>query len=178
MNFSQVSHSNYPLYSRRLSPGWLFGRNVVSLGLSYSQKLVLNYSQDNSDSQYRSFRSNVPALTVLVFAFLILKSIYALPAFKFSPARPRDTLHKIPFLIFFSVLMLIGLHGTSILKIFAILGANFVITKYGRGRKWIPFVTWGFNGAILFLNEINSGYRFASLHPSFEVLVRFVHAML
>jgi hypothetical protein len=68
--------------------------------------------------------------------------------------------------------MLLGLHGTSIIKIFAILAANFAIAKFGRGQKWAPLATWVFNGAVLFANEWNSGYRFAALHPSLEVLVR------
>ena len=142
------------------------------------RNLCLKNSQDNSDPQYRSFRNNVPALTALVVSFLILKFIYAVPAFKFSPTRPRDTLHKIPFLIIFSVLMLIGLHGTSIIKIFAILSVNFGIAKFGGGQIWVPFITWGFNGAVLYFNEIHSGYRFASIHPSFLVLVRFPPVLL
>jgi hypothetical protein len=68
--------------------------------------------------------------------------------------------------------MLSGLHGTSIIKIFTILAANFAIAKFGCGQKWAPFVTWIFNGAILFANEWNSGYTFATLHPSLEMLVR------
>jgi hypothetical protein len=68
--------------------------------------------------------------------------------------------------------MLLGLHGTSIVKIFIILTANFAIAKLGRGRKWALFVTWIFNGGILFANEWNSGYTFAALHPSLQMLVR------
>jgi len=67
--------------------------------------------------------------------------------------------------------MLMGLHGTSIIKIFFILAANFGIAKFGQGQKWVPLATWVFNGLVLFANEWNSGYKFATLHPSFEVLV-------
>jgi D-alanyl-lipoteichoic acid acyltransferase DltB (MBOAT superfamily) len=68
--------------------------------------------------------------------------------------------------------MLMGLHGTSIIKIFTILLANFAIAKIGRGGRWAPLATWVFNGAVLFANEWYSGYTFAVLHPSFKVLVR------
>ena len=68
--------------------------------------------------------------------------------------------------------MLMGLHGTSIIKIFIILAINFVIAKSGRGEKWAVLATWVFNGGVLFANQWNSGYTFAALHPSFEVLVR------
>jgi hypothetical protein len=72
----------------------------------------------------------------------------------------------------FSILVVLGLHGTSIIKIFVILGVNYMIAKYGRGQKWAPLATWVFNGAVLFANEWNSGYTFAALHPSFKALVR------
>jgi hypothetical protein len=35
-----------------------------------------------------------------------------------------------------------------------------------------PLLTWIFNVLILFANETYGGYRYASFHPSLEVLVR------
>lgn len=131
---------------------------------------MLTWGQDNSDGQYRSFRNNFPLLTVLAGAFLLLKSI-----FTYALSSPRRThhLHLVPFLVAFSILMLIGLHGTSIIKIFAILVVNYAIAKYTRGAKYGPWMTWAFNGLVLFANDRNSGYRFSSIHPSLEALVRF-----
>lgn len=127
--------------------------------------------QDNSDAQYRSFRNNIPALAALSLAFLVLKFVYTRAVSRSLSSATSNNLHHIPFLVYFSVIMLIGLHGTSIIKIFVILGINYAIAKDGRERKWTPLVTWAFNGAVLFMNEWNSGYRFASIHPSFGTLV-------
>jgi hypothetical protein len=69
--------------------------------------------------------------------------------------------------------MLLGLHGASILKIFAILALNYSVAKVCKGSKLGPVLTWIFNGAILFANEINSGYQFGNFHPSLELLVSF-----
>lgn len=76
----------------------------------------------------------------------------------------------IPYLFVFAVLMLAGLHGTSILKVFTIVSLNYAIAKYTKGSKLNPLLTWIFNGIILFANEQNEGYRYAVLHPSLEIL--------
>ncbi|KAJ3550711.1 hypothetical protein NM688_g5016 [Phlebia brevispora] len=154
ISLSSPSHPSYPIYIRRLSPGWLFGRRV-----------------DNSDAQYRGFRNNIPALSGLIVAFFAFKTIYTQVAkFRASAVRFTDNLHHIPFSLAFSMLMLIILHGTSVLKIFAILSINYLIAKLGRGSKVAPVLTWVFNGAVLFLNETQDGYRFSSLHHSLERL--------
>lgn len=119
----------------------------------------------------------MPALAGLIISFLTLKFVYTRFFFRSLPSPPTSNLHQIPFLVTFSILMLLGLHGTSIIKIFAILGINYAIAKYGRGEKWNPLVTWVFNGAVLFANERNSGYRFASIHPALELLVRVVSSL-
>lgn len=72
----------------------------------------------------------------------------------------------------FSALYLIGLHGTSVFKIICILTANYWIAKISRGSRTGPLLTWIFNGVVLFANETYGGYRYASFHPSLEVLVR------
>jgi len=53
--------------------------------------------------------------------------------------------------------------------IFAIL---LVTAKSRNGSNFGAALTWGFNGAVLFANELNSGYRFGALHATFEPLVR------
>jgi hypothetical protein len=114
----------------------------------------------------------VPVLSILAHSFLLLKWIYKYAALRSLPAPPTNNLHHIPFLVIFSIIMLFGLHGTSIIKIFVILSVNFGIAMIGQGQKWMPLATWAFNGAVLFANEWASGYRFGALHPSFKVLVR------
>ncbi|GBE88390.1 Glycerol uptake protein [Sparassis crispa] len=153
VTLSSPSHPNYPLYRRRLSPGWLFGLKV-----------------DNSDIQYRSFRGNIPALVILVGSFLAAKFVYTHSAKRYMSLRPLNNTYHVPFLFTFSILMLLGLHGTSIVKIFAIVTANYGIAKTCRASKFGPLLTWIFNAAVLFANERNEGYRFASMHPSLEML--------
>jgi len=70
--------------------------------------------------------------------------------------------------------MLIGLHGTSALKVLAILSANYWIGKTTAGSIFGPVVSWAFNIGVLIVNELADGYRFAALHPSLAVLVRFL----
>ncbi|KAI0926450.1 hypothetical protein AcV5_008909 [Taiwanofungus camphoratus] len=153
VTLSSPSHPNYSIYRRRLSPGWLFGREV-----------------DNSDTQYRSFRGNFAPLVLLVGTFLFLKLIYVNLKKKVRPVRVEDDAYFVPFLLTFSALMLWGLHGASMLKIYIILTANYIIAKLCKGSKIGPTVTWVFNAAVLFMNEKNEGYRFVNVHPSLEVL--------
>ena len=123
--------------------------------------------QDNSDRQYRSFRNNIPALTVLALSFLVLRFLVDYTRSR----RPPNYLHLVPFLAAFSILMLSVLHGTSILKIAVIMTLNYTIAKTCGGSKVGPVVTWVFNGFVLFANEWNDGYEFARLHPTLETLV-------
>ncbi|KAJ3483605.1 hypothetical protein NLI96_g6202 [Meripilus lineatus] len=153
VQLSSPSNPNYAFYEPRLRPGWIFGRKV-----------------DNSDAQYRSFRDNIPVLTVLIGLSVALKSLYT-HVTKLGASGPRrDNLYLIPFLVTFSVLFLLGLHGTSIIKVFIIISINYSIAKYLGPSKLSPVLTWVFNGAILFANETYSGYKFASIHPSLGLL--------
>ena len=81
-------------------------------------------------------------------------------------------LYLIPFNVGCSVIMLLVLHGTSALKVLAILSANYAIAKACRGSKAGPALTWMFNAAVLFLNERYHGYRFGDIIPGLEYLVR------
>ncbi|KAG0705833.1 MBOAT, membrane-bound O-acyltransferase family-domain-containing protein [Suillus ampliporus] len=156
IHLSSPLHPNYPYYHHRLSAGWMFGREV-----------------DNSDTQYRSFRNNIPSLSFLVLIFIALKYIYTRFALRSASSIPPDKFYLIPFFLIFSALYLTGLHGTSIFKIIIILTVNYWIAKTSRGSRMGPLLTWIFNGLILFANEIYGGYRYASLHPSLEVLDAF-----
>lgn len=71
----------------------------------------------------------------------------------------------------FSLLFLLGLHGSSIIKVIAILSVNFLVAKLCKSSKIGPVLTWTFNIGILFLNDRYSGYRFGELHQSLEYLV-------
>ena len=68
--------------------------------------------------------------------------------------------------------MLFALHGTSAIKVIAILYANFLIAQTCKGSKAGPVLTWAFNGFILYWNEIHQGHKFGNFHPQLAFLVR------
>lgn len=80
-------------------------------------------------------------------------------------------LHSVPFLLGFSTVFLLALHGTSVVKIFGVLATNYSISKYFRGSRLNPLLTWIFNGTVLFTSELYSGYHFGSLHAALGALV-------
>ncbi|KAI9056770.1 MBOAT-domain-containing protein [Trametes sanguinea] len=145
---SSPSHPNYPFYEMRLSPGWMFGRRV-----------------DNSDNQYRSFRTNLPSLILLASSFIVLKPVYGLVMRPYRSIQDWTQLYQIPFLVTFSTIMLLALHGTSTLKIFLILSINYSIAKLAGPSKANPILTWVFNVLVLFAIERNKGFSYATLHP-------------
>lgn len=68
--------------------------------------------------------------------------------------------------------MIIGLHGTSALKIFLIVTLNYLIGTRVATLKYGPIIIWVFNLVVLFANELQDGYRYSSLHSSLSYLVR------
>jgi hypothetical protein len=131
--------------------------------------------QDNSDSQYRSFkfRNNIPSLVVLAGAYWghISSSSSYIPILEHHP-RTISILSPSVWPFLSSCSLACRLHGASVLKIFVILCLNYSIAKICKGSKLGPVLIWIFNGAVLFANERNSGYRFGKFHPSLELLVR------
>lgn len=99
----------------------------------------------------------------------------------FDAKRARDA--RAAFSAFFSVALLAVLHGSSLPKLLIILGINYRIAMLGGSlsslskrrrwtREWTPYATWAFNVAILFANEICSGYKWGSLNFALSWLVR------
>ncbi|GAA6059716.1 hypothetical protein JCM10212_000244 [Sporobolomyces blumeae] len=195
-----------------LDDGWLFGWKI-----------------DTSDPQYRLFRSHLPLLVVLFAAFVSTTSLSRLVATRWYPATTTSTRGenersrikiRTRVLCLWGLALLVGLHGTSALKILAILSINYQIAKLakrrddpsrdgangtlrdgvrddkgasdhptrpGSGRddveqradetsltrrptrrtmierRYVPFVTWGFNVAVLFANSVWKGYEFGSI---------------
>jgi len=101
-------------------------------------------------------------------AFFALKYAYMRPVLRGS--TPADNLHRIPFYILFSLLMLTILHGASILKVLFILAVNYVLCRATGGTRLAIPATWLFNGGVLLANKWYEGYAFADLHPGFEFL--------
>lgn len=126
----------------------------------------LTNPQDNSDAQYRSFRSNLLALLALASTYLLTSAVQ-------SRASPSPH-HRAIFITIFAALMLIILHGISALKIFAILYGNFVLARWPKppavAKVW-PALVIGGNMMLLFLNERYDGYKLGQLHAIFDSLV-------
>ncbi|OXB36240.1 hypothetical protein LQV05_004548 [Cryptococcus neoformans] len=148
MRVSLPSHPNYYKFAHKLSPGWLFGRPV-----------------DNSDTQYRSFRDNLLPLVVLSSAYLVSSSLQA----RLAPSPSS----RAKFIALFSAFMITLLHGTSAIKIIALLALNYHVSKFPTTpsiRKFWPWLIICGNMAILLFNEIWEGYKFESLHAQLGVL--------
>ena len=132
-------------------------------------------TQDNSDAQYRSFRTNLPALAALMAGFFGLKYAYMRPILRDS--SPANNLHRVPFYLIFSLIMLTILHGASVLKVLVILSANYALAKATGGTRFAVPVTWLFNAGVLLANEWYEGYAFADLHSGFAFLVCHAHSL-
>lgn len=87
------------------------------------------------------------------------------------PARAPK---RVPFICGFICAMQLVLHGTSALKVLALLSANYGLCSLDGIRvpsKVFPVILWAFNMAILFLNEANDGYKYGSVHSALSFMV-------
>lgn len=127
---------------------------------------MLMLVQDASDPQYRSFRSNLPALLILAFSYLLCSTLQS----RLSPAPHSRAI----FIATFAILMLFILHGLSTLKILSILYLNYlasISTKSPTINKAWPAILIAGNMGILFLNERYDGYQLGRLHAVLQPLV-------
>ena len=83
-----------------------------------------------------------------------------------SAAADARLNQRISFDVPFSIIFLLALHGTSILKIVAILYINYSIAKR-LPRSYVPAATWLFNVGILFANDLCNGYSFGTIFGFF-----------
>lgn len=127
MEASSESNPNYPKYAGMLSQGWILGRKV-----------------DNSDSQYRFFRDNLPLLTGLMLAHTLLK---------------RGVLYvsKVPKLTFdfgFGLCFLYAAHGVNSVRILLHLLVMYSIVHiFKRQRKLATILSWTYGIGTLFIND-------------------------
>lgn len=163
---SNPGSPNWEAYSKRLSPGWIPGRKV-----------------DNSDTQYASFRDNVPYMTAVLILHPLLRKVYSvfwrIDTYTQVKQTPEDSRglthglsaaaaadarleHRVSFDFIFAFVFIAALHGVSAMKVFLILYANYKLaTTFPRAQ--VPIATWVFNIGILFANELGHGYPFATL---------------
>lgn len=81
---------------------------------------------------------------------------------KHSPESDVRLKQRVQFDFWFALIFVTALHGVSALKILIILYVNYSIATR-LPRKYVPTVTWVFNLAILFANELSRGYPFAKI---------------
>ncbi|KAF9165643.1 glycerol transporter [Actinomortierella ambigua] len=129
------------------------------------------YKVDNSDGQYKGFRNNLPLLAKVIVLYLPLSHLFRKVFVPVTPLKsPLQRLPRAYFFLAFSVVYLYFMYGNSILKILAITSVNYAIAKVGGSAPWVPIVTWVYNIAILFLNELYKGYNFSDFHESLSWL--------
>jgi hypothetical protein len=133
--------------------------------------------QDNSDTQYASFRDNIPPLLLLLIAHPLVRRVYQSYANR-SKVQTKPSGHavigageaqleqRMQFDFWFGLVFITVLHGASALKVLAILYINFRIGK-DVPRPYVPAITWGFNIFILFANELSVGYPLAPIAKAF-----------
>jgi hypothetical protein len=148
-----ASHPNYENFEDLLDPGWIFGRKV-----------------DNSDSQYASFRDNVPYLLALTIVHPLLRKMYnklrpvsggeqSTSARAQQEAADARKEQRITFDFFFTFVFLVALHGFSAFKVLLILYINYMVATK-MPKQYVVYATWGFNIGTLFANELCSGYPY------------------
>ncbi|KAI8141260.1 glycerol uptake protein 1 [Fennellomyces sp. T-0311] len=144
---STEDNPHYTEYEHLLSKGWILNRKV-----------------DNSDAQYATFRDNIPRLFAVVLAYLCLSHLFRAYATPQLPVKqPHQPLHRIYFFFVAAIVVITTFHGTSMIKILAIISTSYWIGRTAGGTIWNPIGSWVFNLAILFLNEWYNGYTFGAL---------------
>ncbi|KAH3667422.1 hypothetical protein OGAPHI_003071 [Ogataea philodendri] len=144
MEASNETNPNYYRYERILSDGWLFGRKV-----------------DNSDSQYRFFRDNIPMLTVLMVAHLALKNLVT-----------SFGIENITFDFVFGLVFLFGAHGFNCLRILFHAAVMYALGRVPIKKLSIALL-WIYGIGTLFLNDRYRQVRFSQIVPGLESMDSF-----
>jgi protein-cysteine N-palmitoyltransferase HHAT len=141
--YSSEKNANYYRYVRKLSSGWIFGRMI-----------------DNSDSQYSSFRNNVPVLALVLVVHQIM-TLLLRKIFK----NPNDSLDsnwanwRMVWNLTTATIFLFSLFGASLVKVWILVSIHYLIMKSVKSIA-SPIFSWVFGIGILFLNHAFQGYKF------------------
>ncbi|KAI1761764.1 MBOAT-domain-containing protein [Hypoxylon sp. FL1150] len=152
---SRPTDPKYMQYERLLKPGWIPGRKI-----------------DASDSQYNTFRKNIPYMAALLLLHPLLRRAYNAIVYPVkatsqgSRPTPEEADQRLnqraSFDFGFALVYLVALHGVSAAKIMLILYANYQVAT-ALPRKYVPVASWVFNIGILFANELCRGYKFGEI---------------
>ncbi|KAH9318920.1 hypothetical protein KI387_020689, partial [Taxus chinensis] len=118
------------------------------------QGWIWNRFDDNSDSQWRNFRGNLPILTLVLGIFMLLANTM------------RSTFHLhgkglSVLWISLSLTYIIYLHGACTIFLLAIAVGNFLITKIFSNTHIFPIIIWICNILVLVCNRLFEGYSFS-----------------
>ncbi|ODV98372.1 hypothetical protein PACTADRAFT_852 [Pachysolen tannophilus NRRL Y-2460] len=145
MDASNETNKNYYIYEGILSDGWIFGRKV-----------------DNSDSQYKFFRDNFPALVGLMTIHSLLRQLSLI----FKVGRNK-------FDLVFGCIFLFAAHGFNSIRILLHLTINYVLGKYITNRKAAKLATWAYGILALFINDKYGNLRYVYFSPILAPLDNF-----
>ncbi|KAH8986223.1 hypothetical protein EDB86DRAFT_3082942 [Lactarius hatsudake] len=173
---------NYDLCRHRLAEGWLPRSEIVTftsrvvivdpppprfriISTMLPLQMLTRYHRATATRSTAPFAQTSQPPAAVMATFFALK--YAYIRLILRDSSPTNNLHRIPFYLIFSLLMLI------------VRRANYGLAKATGGTQLAVPVTWLFNDEVLFANEWYGGYAFASLHSGFTFLhVRFNITML
>ncbi|CEP62426.1 membrane-bound O-acyltransferase family protein LALA0_S05e05380g [Lachancea lanzarotensis] len=137
MSATNEQNPNFNRIEPLLSKGWIGGRKV-----------------DNSDSQYRFFRDNLPLLIGLAALHTITKKL-VLRTVKCP---------KVAFDLIFGLIFLFAAHGVSALRVLTHLMINFTIARSLRRKPRVAKVlTWAYGIGSLFINDNYRKYPFGNI---------------
>ena len=124
MDALNETNPNYPKFQHKLSPGWIFGRQV-----------------DNSDTQYLFFRNNFWLLMGLMAGHTLLR----LGVDEIHPVKRSH------FDLVVGIVYLVALHGVNVSKIAVHVVINYFL-RY-LPRKYAIGATWVYGVSTLFIND-------------------------
>lgn len=134
---SSVDNPNYYKFAGYLSDGWIFGRKV-----------------DNSDSQYKFFRDNIPLIVCLMLMHIIVKKI-ACYGLKIDKTR---------FDFGFGLFFLFAAHGVNSLRIMCHLIIMYSIPHiFKRNRRLAVLLSWTYGISTLFINDKYRAFPFGNI---------------
>ncbi|KAJ3406493.1 glycerol transporter [Chytriomyces hyalinus] len=130
--------------------------------LSASWMPIKGLLVDDSDMQYRGFRSTLGVLISIMFAHVSV----SLLAQKFAKRKPGDSsyLPRLVVSLLFSAIFLSVYIGVSgLLKLVCVLAVNFLVATNLKGSRAVPAFAWIYGLGVLFATNHYQGFSFGSL---------------
>ncbi|ANZ73919.1 BA75_01479T0 [Komagataella pastoris] len=146
MDASNETNPNYNHFQHLLSQGWMFNRKV-----------------DNSDSQYRFFRDNLPMLVGLIVLHSGLRKLVGLGV----------TIQRTTFDFLFGIVFLFGAHGYNCLRIYFHVFVTYLLARLIPNPKYATLACWIWAVSTLFINDNYRTVQFGSLSPSLAFMDQF-----